>query len=188
MGIQFIAEGLRRGERCLLVNFQENPTQLAHQIEGIGGKLDDEARSRLELFYYSAVELSIDRVIVTIFQALRRSGIRRVVIDALGDLAGAASDPTRMHDYLYALVQHFAVMGVSSLLTLETDPPDMARDEAHGRLSHMSDNIVFLDVKPHNGIVGRTLRVAKARGVAHDLQARALQIDAKGLSIVKASE
>jgi circadian clock protein KaiC len=188
MGIQFISEGLRRGERCLLVNFQENPTQLAHQIEEIGGKLDDDARSRLELFYYSAVELSIDRVIVTIFQALRRTGIRRVVIDALGDLAGAASDPTRMHDYLYALVQHFAVMGVSSLLTLETDPPDMARDEAHGRLSHMSDNIVFLDVRPHGGIVGRTLRIAKARGVSHDLQARELKIDAKGLSIVKARE
>ena len=32
MGIQFVLEGLRRGERCLLVNFQENPTQLAHQL------------------------------------------------------------------------------------------------------------------------------------------------------------
>src|SRR5688572_25514548 len=37
MGIQFIVEGLRLGERCLLVNFQENPTQLAHAIGEIGG-------------------------------------------------------------------------------------------------------------------------------------------------------
>ena len=51
-----------------------------------------------------------------------------------------------MHDYLYALVQHFAVIGVTSMLTLETDPPLMARDENQGRLSHMTDNIVFLDV------------------------------------------
>ncbi|HEV7554968.1 MAG TPA: ATPase domain-containing protein, partial [Kofleriaceae bacterium] len=35
--IQFMLEGLRLGERCLLVNFQENPTQLAHQMEEIGG-------------------------------------------------------------------------------------------------------------------------------------------------------
>ena len=109
-----------------------------------------------------------------------------MVIDALGDLAMAASDATRMHDYLYALVQHFAVMGVSSVLTLETDPPIMASDESHGRLSHMTDNIVFLEIRAREGIVGRTLRIAKARGIAHDLQARELQIDATGLRIVEA--
>ena len=183
MGIQFISEGLRRGERCLLINFQENPTQLAHQLEELGGKLDAEARSRLELLYYSAVELSIDRIVISIFQALNRSGTRRVVIDALGDLAIAANDDTRMHGYLYALVQHFAVMGVSSMLTLETDPPNMVSHEGHGRLSHMTDNIVFLQLRANNGHVGRTLRIAKARGVAHDLQARELQIDGRGLHL-----
>ncbi len=185
MGIQFILEGLRRGERCLLVNFQENPTQLAHQMEEIGGKLDDDTRGRLELLYYSAVELPIDRIVVSIFQTLQRGAIRRVVIDALGDLAMAANDPTRMHDYLYALVQHFAVRGVSSLLTLETDPPIMSSDATHGRLSHMTDNIVFLEVREKDGTVGRTLRIAKARGIAHDLQARELRIESGGLRVGK---
>jgi KaiC/GvpD/RAD55 family RecA-like ATPase len=91
-----------------------------------------------------------------------------------------------MHNYLYALVQHFAVLGVSSVLTLETDPPIMASDENHGRLSHMTDNIVFLELLERERVVGRTLRIAKARGTAHDLQARELLIDAKGLRIVKA--
>ena len=186
LGLQFIVEGLRRGERCLLVNFQENPTQLAHQMRKIGRTLDDEARGRLELLYYSAVELSIDKIVVSIFQALRRGGVRRVVIDALGDLAVAASDPTRMQDYLYALVQHFAVMGVSSMLTLETDPPVLASAESHGRLSHMTDNIIFLELQDLNGAIGRRLRIAKARGAAHDLQWRELQISAEGLRVVKA--
>jgi len=185
MGIQFILEGLRRGERCLLVNFQENPTQLAYQMAEIGGKLDDDARGRLELLYYSAVELPIDRIVVSIFQALQRGAIRRVVIDALGDLAIAANDPTRMHDYIYALVQHFAVRGVSSLLTLETDPPIMASDASHGRLSHMTDNIVFLEIREKDGTVVRTLRIAKARGIAHDLQPRELKIEAGGLRVGK---
>jgi len=185
MGIQFVLEGLRQGERCLLVNFQENPTQLAHQIEEIGGKLDDDARGRLELLYYSAVELSIDRIVVNIFQALRRSGIRRVVIDALGDLALAAGDATRLHNYLYAMVQHFAVMGVTSLLTLETDPPVMSNDETHGRLSHMTDSIIFLEIRSAAGTVGRTFRIAKARGIAHDLQARELEIGVHGLRVLK---
>lgn len=185
MSIQFLLEGIRRGERCLLVNFQENPTQLGHQLEQMGGKLDSDARNRLELQYYSAVELSIDRIVVSIFQSLRRNQVQRVVIDALGDLATAAGDPTRMHGYLYALVQHFAVMGVSSLLTLETDPPQLARDENHGRMSHMTDTIVFLDIRPREGVLGRTLRIAKARGIAHDLQAREMRIDVSGLRITE---
>ena len=188
MGIQFIVEGLRRGERCLLINFQENPTQLAYQIERIAGTLDAEARGRLELLYFSAVELPIDRIVVSIFQALRGSAIRRVVIDALGDLSLAASDATRMHNYIYALVQNFAVMGVSSVLTLETDPPLMARDETQGRLSHMTDSIIFLEIRARDGVVGRTLRVAKARGTAHDLQAHAMEIDNRGLRVTEAAK
>ena len=43
--------------------------------------------------------------------------VQRLVIDAVGDLASAASDPQRLHDYLYSLVQHFAVNGVTTLLT-----------------------------------------------------------------------
>ena len=186
MAIQFIVEGLRQGERCLLINFQENPTQLAHEIAEIGGALDDAARGRLELLYYSAVELPIDRIIVSIFQALRRSPINRVVIDALGDLAIAAGDATRMHNYLYALVQHFAVLGVSSMFTLETDPPIMVSDATQGRLSHMTDNIVLLELREHERTVGRTLRIAKARGVAHDLQLHEAQIDGRGLRVVEA--
>lgn len=93
-----------------------------------------------------------------------------------------------MHGYVYALVQHFAVMGVSSMLTLETDPPLMARDENQGRLSHMTDAIVFLDIRASEGVVGRTLRIAKARGTAHDLQTRPVTIDARGLRVIETRE
>jgi KaiC/GvpD/RAD55 family RecA-like ATPase len=51
----------------------------------------------------------------------------------------------------------------------------------------MTDNIVFLEVRSQAGLVGRTLRVAKARGVAHDLQPHEMRIDSKGLSVLKAS-
>jgi len=62
----------------------------------------------------------------------------------------------------------------------------MASDEGHGRLSHMTDNIVLLEIRAHQGIVGRSLRVAKARGVDHDLQWHELKIDGKGLHVGKA--
>jgi len=71
------------------------------------------------------------------------------------------------------------------MLTLETDPPVLASSEHHGRLSHMTDNIIFLELHEQGGTVGRRLRIAKARGIAHDLQWRDIQIDAEGLRVAK---
>jgi KaiC/GvpD/RAD55 family RecA-like ATPase len=79
-------------------------------------------------------------------------------------------------------------MGVTSMLTFETDPPIMASDETQGRLSHMTDNIIFLGIDVKDRIVGRTLRIAKARGIAHDLQARELRIDSRGLRVIQDGE
>ena len=51
-------------------------------------------------------------------------------IDALGDLASAATDPQRLHDYLYALVQHFAVSKITSILNFETPGNSIVRASA----------------------------------------------------------
>jgi KaiC/GvpD/RAD55 family RecA-like ATPase len=60
----------------------------------------------------------------------------------------------------------------------------MSSDESHGRLSHMADNIVFLDTQADNGVIARKLRIVKARSIAHDLQAREFQIAGRGLTMV----
>jgi len=52
----------------------------------------------------------------------------------------------------------------------------------------MTDAIVFLDIRASEGVVARTLRIAKARGTAHDLQTRRVTIDARGLRVAETRE
>jgi circadian clock protein KaiC len=187
-GLQFILEGVRRGEPCLYANFQENPMQLARGLRGLGADVDDAKRRGLHLMYASPVELQVDSIIVTMFQQIQRVGMRRVVIDAVGDLVSAASDAQRLHDYVYALVQHFTVKGVTSILTFETgESTDTGTYAASlgGRFSYMSDNIVLLstDFKDE---VRRTLRIIKTRASQHDPGVHALEISEKGLRILPA--
>jgi circadian clock protein KaiC len=180
MGLQFVLEGLRLGEPSLFVNFQENPTQLARAFSNLGADVADARKRGLHLFYSSPVELQIDSVIVSTFRKIRQESIRRVVIDAVGDLMTAASDPQRVHDYLYALVQHFAVMGVTCVLNFETKGGLTGSDsDVGGRFSFMSDNIVVLGLTPPN----RTVSVMKARASAHDLGVHVLEITAKGAAV-----
>jgi circadian clock protein KaiC len=180
MALQFVLEGLRRGERCLYVSFEENPAQLAPHIRALGTDPDAAARAGLSILYVSPVELQIDSIIDTVFNAIREHGVRRVVIDAVGDLLGAASDLQRLHSYLYALAQHFAVQGVSSIFTYEI----AANGEVERRLSALADNILMIGVEVAERRGLRTLRMVKARGIAHDLDVHELRITSKGAEVV----
>jgi circadian clock protein KaiC len=180
-GLQFVLEGVRRGEACLYAHFQENPMQLGRSLRCLGADVEDVKRGGLQLMYASPVELQVDRIIVSLFRHLQRTNIKRVVIDAVGELVNAASDPRRLHDYLYALVQHFTVRGVTSMLMFEITGggPDSWFDanSANGRFSYMCDNILVLST------VSRRLSIVKARATDHDLNSHEIEIAARGLRV-----
>lgn len=176
--LQFVKEGLERGEACLYVSFEENPTQLDAQLRTLGVDPDAARRKGLHFLYVSPVELQIDSIITNIYRTIRTTGVRRLVVDAVGDLLAAASDEGRLRSYLYALSQHFAVFGVTSLFPFATTASDM-----DGRLSAMSDNIFLLGLQLEGRKARRTLRILKARGIAHDLDEHDLHITAQGVEI-----
>lgn len=185
LGLSFALAAVRRGEPALYLNFQENPTQLARTISGFGIDLEEYQRNGLELQYASPVELRIDAVIVDLFRAIHDHGIRHVVVDALGDLALAATSRERFHDYMYAVVQHFATSGVTSVLTLEGYAGlDRSTTQPENRYSTLSDVLIELKLAPDEPPTGRTLRVVKARGISHPLTAEPLAIEAGGIRIV----
>src|SRR5688572_4803650 len=183
IGLQFALEGARQGEPTLYMNFQENPTQLIRTIRGLGVDLEQAQSQGLDLVYASPVELQIDSIIVDMFRRIQQRGVRRLVIDALGDLASAASDPQRLHDYLYALVQHFAVSTITSVLNFETTGNSLQGAGTQNPMSYLSDNVLLLTVDGE-ARTRRTLRVLKTRGSAHDTQVREVEISAAGLCVL----
>lgn len=187
MGLQFVLAGVAAGQPSLYINFQENPTQLAQAIGSLGGDVQVLQSQGLHLLYASSVELQIDRVIVDLFAITERHGIRRVVLDAVGDLATASPDAQRTQDYLYALVQQFAVDGITALLLLEdlTHGPmgsGSVVPAEHGRLSYMCDNLFLLDMERGQRLA-RRLSVYKTRGSAHDDAVHSMTISARGVRV-----
>jgi circadian clock protein KaiC len=181
LALQFALEGVRRGENVVYINFQENPTQLSRSVAGLAGGLDTD---RLDFLYASPVELQIDSIVVELFRRIEANGVRRVVLDAVGDLAASTSDPHRLHDYLYALIQHLAVRRVTSMFVFE----NLGHYGADGYLqsgpiSYMADNLILLDMRGEE-TTRRTLRVVKTRGSAHDPDVHDVSIDAGGLHIL----
>jgi circadian clock protein KaiC len=183
IAMHFALEGVARKEPTLYVNFQENPAQLARSFSNLGASPSDMKSGGLEFVYASPVELQIDSIVVGIFERIRGGTIRRVVIDAVGDLASAASDPQRLHDYLYSLVQHFAVNGVTSLLTFESGINSGGGLEgSEQRFSYMSDNVLAIALGGEER-TRRTIRVVKTRNSGHDPVVRQLDISAGGAQV-----
>jgi circadian clock protein KaiC len=184
LALQFAIDGMRSGEAVLCLNFQENPSQLGRRIASLGdlgGRLAD----LWNPLYVSPVELQIDSLIGRSFQMIREKGIRRVVVDSVGDLLLAAGDAQRVHDYLYAFTQHMARNEVSSFLTFETGLGLRRRggnltEELH--FSGLSDSIVLLDLEATDRL-RRTACILKARNTSHDLTIREMEITAQGVRI-----
>ncbi len=179
LGLQFVLEGLKRGEHGLYLNFQENPTQLMRQVQSLGWDLKTPISQGLSLLYCSPVELQIDSILVGLFRRIEHDNIKRVVIDAVDDLVSSTTDHYRLLGYLYALAQHFVVRRVSSLMTMEI--AQTSEGQFSGKLSAISDAIFKLGVDYRGDIGRRTIRVVKARGISHDLNTRELRITSDGL-------
>ncbi len=183
IALQFALEGARQGEPTLYMNFQENPSQLMRTIRNLGVDLEEAQAQGLDLVYASPVELQIDSIIVDMFRRIQQRRVRRLVIDALGDLASAATDSQRLHDYLYALVQHFAVSGITSVLNFETTGNTITGNGVQNAVSYLSDNVLLLTVEGEER-TRRSLRILKTRGSAHDARVREVEISSTGLRVL----
>jgi circadian clock protein KaiC len=182
LSMLFASAGVRLGEPALYVNLQENPTQLAQAISSLGLDPSELRENGLRFLYASPVELQIDSLVVQVFGMVQREGIRRVVIDSLNELSLSASDLTRFHDYLYALLQHLASEGVTTALTLEGQPRQHPL-QGDLRIFSLVDSIIELGIELDPD-PRRFIRVVKARGINHDLAIRDMAIDAGGIRVM----
>jgi circadian clock protein KaiC len=180
LALQFILEGVKLGEPGLYVNFQENPTQLARSVQGLGITMTQAQQRGLHYLYASPVELQIDSILIALFRTIQDKNIKRVVIDSVGDLVGAASDLTRLYSYLYALMQHFVARRVACVLTQTTTA---TANPMEGQICAMSDAILRLNLEWEGNRARRTLKIVKARGSNHDLDVQDFHITAKGIEI-----
>lgn len=180
LALQFILDGVRRGEPGLYVNFQENPTQLARSILGLGSNLDEAQQKDLHFLYSSPVELQIDSILVELFRTIQDHDIKRVVVDSVGDLVGAATDLTRLYSYLYALMQHFAARRVACVLTQTTAAQASPME---GQIRALSDAILRLDLGWNGDKARRTVTIVKSRGTAHELDVQDFRITDTGIAI-----
>jgi KaiC/GvpD/RAD55 family RecA-like ATPase len=132
--------------------------------------------------YQSPVEMQLDKVARELFERVRSGRVKRVAIDALGDVQRASIDQQRFANLIYALMQWFAVENVTCMLTYEMSNLFEVHGISDEQISNMSDNVVLLRFQSGPELK-RTLRIIKTRGSQHDGREHEIRITAEGLVV-----
>lgn len=172
LALQFLLEGIRRGERGLYVTLSETEDELVSVASSHGwslnglaiydlavpeGVLPDEGQ--YTLYHPSEVELS--ETTRAVFDEVERVQPHRVVFDSLSEMRLLARDPLRYRRQILALKQFFIGRDTTVLLL-----DDHTSQESDRQLESLAHGVLMLEhTLPKYGGPRRRLNVLKLRGV-----------------------
>ncbi len=171
MAVQFLMEGLRRGESGLYLTLSETRNELLEAGASHGWDLSDLPvfdmipskatmlpDEQYTMFHPSEVELNETSQTIQIeVDRLRPS---RVVFDSLSELRLISGNELRFRRQMLALKQFFASRGCTTLIL-----DDQTFDARDTQLQSLAHGVVALEqIRPEYGTERRRLRVVKYRG------------------------
>ena len=183
IGLHFVAEGLRLGERCVYVSLQESEAQLLSKAHAFGWDFRSAvAKGALVVRHFEPVELNLDKAAADMV-ALADEGVRRIVIDSMGELEHASHGSDRFPDHLWALMSGLRARGATVMVTSETAAFFGPSFELARGLSFVVDNVILLRYTELESEIRRALSVVKMRESDHVKSLVEFEIGEKGASV-----
>jgi circadian clock protein KaiC len=183
---QFVVQGLRDGESCVVAVFEEYPEAYLARAKTDSVDLENMIeRGRLAVTYLRPLDLSVDEMLAEIQSAVERVGATRVVIDSLSgfEVALAPTYRTDFRESLYRLVGALTATGVTVLMTDEVVDAHPAGRFTHERVSFITDDILVQRYVEIDGHLEKVLSVVKMRGSEHATDFRKYRLTSDGAAL-----
>jgi circadian clock protein KaiC len=182
MATAFLAEGVRRGERGVIVAFEQTPSQSRVTT------IDDMVRAgQVGLINTRSLDLSIDEIVHRLTERIHQMKATRVVIDSLSgfELAVAPCFRDDFRESLFRMVAVLAGLDITVLMTSELeDRYTDLRFSPYGS-AFLTDAIIVQRYIEIESRLKRALAVVKVRGSAHSDELRQFEITDDGIIIGK---
>lgn len=184
-GLQFLWNGLVKGEPGLYVSFEETPREIREDALSLGWNFDAfEKKGMCKIDYYDPFEVS--DMNVPLSEEIRRINAKRVVIDSVSVFAMHLGDAARIRKRIYKLIETLKRTGATILLLSETleDSKNFSR---FGIEEFVADGVISLSCVESEGIFSRFLAVRKMRRSNHTHEMHPFEIGKNGLELLSAS-
>lgn len=187
MGLQYIMEGVRRGERGLMLSLDEQVPQILRNATSIG--LDIQAaidRGLVHLEYDPPQEIEVDVHFHRIERLVEEFKPRRVLIDSLSTYGSSLGTQGRIfRDFFHALVALMKEHQIAAVYNHENpEMLGMASMMGGFAMSSLVDNILLLNWVELGDSFRLGLTVAKMRANPVDRTTRECEISGKGMQVL----
>ena len=186
LGMQFIAEGLTRGEPGIVAMFEELPDEYVERARKFGFDFAKPIKDgSLKVIYLRPLDLSVDETVHEVVSAVKEIGCKRLVIDSLVgfELALAPGFRADFRESLYRMIGALTRMGVTILSTVEIEEDFTSMSLSNFTVSFLADDILRMRYVSINGQLRKMLLVVKMRRTAHGIDMWEYEITSRGLAI-----
>ncbi len=163
----------------------EPPERLRLKAETMGFDLAGaEGSGAVEMLWRPVGEQILDELAHQLLDAVRRRGVKRLVVDGLASFAQATFEPERIVRFWSALANELRALGVTALHTLEL--PELIGSEIRvpaGGLAALSEVMVVLRYVELRSRLFRLISLFKVREGAFDPSIRQFAIDDAGIVV-----
>lgn len=180
---QFLAGGAMRGERSLLLAFEESREQLFRNASGWGvdfGQMERDGVLKLVCDYPEVVGL--EEWLIAIQRAVDDFKPQRVALDSLSALERVGSIKA-FREFVIGVTSFIKQQEITGLFTSTTASLMGGTSITEAHISTLTDSIILLRYVEMFGDMKRGITVLKMRGSTHDKGIREFTIDQSGMHL-----
>jgi circadian clock protein KaiC len=189
LGLQFLMEGVKRGEKCAYISFDETYEEVKLQAESFGWSLDGiyfidkvgdlDIVSGNILFYDFDTTAEITSFVESITQLKELENVDRVFIDGIGALRDVAKDPTISRRILVSITCFLNSIKATTIVS-----SDMSTEFGKELISYITSGEIALErIERDDGEVLRVMHVLKYRGGDAHLGRHYFRITSNGIVV-----
>ncbi len=189
-GLQFLLDGMHRGEAGLFISFEEFPQSLYRDAASLGwnlGEMEEAGKLRMVFTSPRVLQQSLATPDSNIVRTIHQLDIRRVVVDSLTHFTQIITDNHELRRTYHQVISAFRREGVTALYLGEEMRSDYTNQE-RGHLSFVVDTLIMLRYLEIDSAIQRAIVVLKMRSSAHDTAIHGYTIGPNGITVGKPLE
>jgi len=194
---QFVHEGLKSGEPCVYLTFEQDKEKLVQDLREVGIDFEQmQKKGKLTLtggpighvkYFKDKTGANIVDIVAEIKEIIQEVGAKRVVVDSVNLFTMLFENDIERRRALAALTSVLEDLDCTSILTCEVR--EGTNDISwYGFEDFVVDGVITLQRIRFENMYERAASVIKMRGIEHSHTVRALRIDNTGITIYPEQE
>lgn len=188
LGLHFIYEGLKNGESCMIISFDEDEKSIMDNAKSVG--MDLESFDKLQVVRLEAAEVrkNLEKLESDLPEVIGSAGVNRMLIDSISILETLFDDAGR-----YRMLATFRKIlkdaGITTIMTSEADKYQPTASK-YGLLEYVCDGLISLKIVRKSELDEPTLglEVVKMRRVRHSRKPKPYMITDNGIVVYEEAE